>query len=87
MLDQEDNDGMALLPLHSKHVTDGAISRPKGFCALVVIFLLTLWYTFSAIVLLLNKYILSTLNGDPTVLGNTIFCTLVTNQWRRHDFF
>lgn len=35
-----------------------------------IIFLL-LWYFFSGCTLFLNKYILTYLNGNPTVLGKT----------------
>lgn len=31
---------------------------------------LILWYIFSGCTLFLNKYILSYMNGDPTILGN-----------------
>lgn len=37
---------------------------------------LVLWYFFSGCTLFLNKYILSYLKVDPTVLGNTIFFVL-----------
>lgn len=33
---------------------------------------LTLWYVFSGCTLFLNKYILSYMEGDPTILGNCI---------------
>ena len=60
---------MSLLPTHSKDVVDGAQDRPKGLMSVAGLTVLCLWYTFSGCTLFLNKYILSYLNGDPTVLG------------------
>lgn len=49
-----------------KRMEDGLYS-----CRAIVF--LVLWYLFSGCTLFLNKYILSYLNGDPTVLGKLIF--------------
>lgn len=40
-----------------------------GLHSFRAIVFLVLWYFFSGCTLFLNKYILSYLNGDPTVLG------------------
>jgi hypothetical protein len=41
----------------------------KGLWNLRAGLFLLLWYLFSACTLFLNKYILTTLRGDPTLLG------------------
>lgn len=41
----------------------------NGLHSFRAITFLVLWYFFSGCTLFLNKYILSYLNGDPTVLG------------------
>ena len=38
---------------------------------------LTLWYVFSGCTLFLNKYILSYMEGDPTILGKQLFFSLI----------
>lgn len=40
-----------------------------GLLNIRAFFFLILWYIFSAFTLFLNKYILTTLKGDPAVLG------------------
>jgi hypothetical protein len=40
-----------------------------GLCNLWALWYLALWYFFSGCTLFLNKYILSTLGGDATLLG------------------
>lgn len=42
---------------------------PKGLCNFRAFLFLILWYIFSGCTLFLNKYILSYMNGDPTILG------------------
>ncbi|KAF0314307.1 Solute carrier family 35 member E2B [Amphibalanus amphitrite] len=60
----------ASLPTHSKDLVDGSEDRaPKGLMSVGGLTVLCLWYMFSGCTLFLNKYILSYLNGDPTVLG------------------
>ncbi|XP_043225764.1 solute carrier family 35 member E2B-like [Amphibalanus amphitrite] len=60
----------ASLPTHSKDLVDGSEDRaPKGLMNVGGLTVLCLWYMFSGCTLFLNKYILSYLNGDPTVLG------------------
>lgn len=44
-------------------------SDSRGLCNFRAFFFLILWYIFSGCTLFLNKYILSYMNGDPTVLG------------------
>lgn len=44
-------------------------SDPKGLCNFRAFLFLVLWYIFSGCTLFLNKYILSYMNGDPTILG------------------
>lgn len=43
----------------------GGLANPRAFLFLI------LWYIFSGCTLFLNKYILSYMEGDPTILGNT----------------
>lgn len=48
--------------------TKGGLFNPRA------LLFLTLWYVFSGCTLFLNKYILSYMEGDPTILGKrTIF--------------
>ncbi|XP_064611294.1 solute carrier family 35 member E2B-like isoform X2 [Liolophura sinensis] len=47
----------------------GALFNVAAFAALII------WYLFSAGTLFLNKYILSFLGGDPTLLGTSQICT------------
>lgn len=54
----------------------------QGLCNIRAIVFLALWYLFSFSTLFLNKYILSYLKGDPTVLGTvqllmTAMCGLI----------
>lgn len=54
----------------------------QGLCNIRAIVFLALWYLFSFSTLFLNKYILSYLKGDPTVLGTvqllmTTMCGLI----------
>ena len=42
----------------------GGLANPRA------LLFLTLWYIFSGCTLFLNKYILSYMEGDPTILGN-----------------
>ncbi|XKL66539.1 hypothetical protein PGB90_009959 [Kerria lacca] len=44
-------------------------SDPKGLCNFKAFLFLILWYIFSGCTLFLNKYILTYMNGDPTILG------------------
>lgn len=44
-------------------------SRTSGLLNIRAITFLLLWYIFSGCTLFLNKYILTYLNGNPTVLG------------------
>lgn len=44
----------------------------NGLHSFRAITFLVLWYFFSGCSLFMNKYILSYLNGDPTVLGKSI---------------
>lgn len=50
--------------------TKGGLFNPRA------LFFLILWYLFSGCTLFLNKYILSYMEGDPTILGN-----------KKHDIF
>lgn len=48
--------------------TKGGLFNPRA------LLFLTLWYVFSGCTLFLNKYILSYMEGDPTILGKqTVF--------------
>lgn len=44
-------------------------AEPKGLLNIRAFLFLVLWYIFSGCTLFLNKYILSYMHGDPTVLG------------------
>lgn len=44
------------------------VSKPDEWSLRPLVFLV-LWYIFSGCTLFLNKYIMSTLHGDPTLLG------------------
>lgn len=46
--------------------TRGGLFNPRA------LWFLTLWYFFSGCTLFLNKYILSYMEGDPTILGKII---------------
>lgn len=50
-----------------------------GLLNIRAFFFLILWYIFSAFTLFLNKYILTTLKGDPAVLG-TFFNVVVQRK-------
>lgn len=43
--------------------TKGGLSNPRALLFLI------LWYVFSGCTLFLNKYILTYMEGDPTILG------------------
>jgi hypothetical protein len=43
--------------------TKGGLANPRALLFLI------LWYIFSGCTLFLNKYILSYMEGDPTILG------------------
>lgn len=45
-------------------------AQKTGLTNFRAIVFLILWYIFSGCTLFLNKYILTYLNGNPTVLGN-----------------
>lgn len=45
--------------------------KKKGLLNLRALTFLLLWYFFSGCTLFLNKHILTSLNGNPTVLGKT----------------
>lgn len=47
------------------------ISSKEGLFNVRAVFFLVLWYFFSGCTLFLNKYILSYMKGDPTILGMT----------------
>lgn len=53
----------------------GGLANPRALLFLI------LWYIFSGCTLFLNKYILSYMKGDPTILGNTFihFCSQFNN--------
>lgn len=72
-----DSEDLLISENHSKHhmelkkreelilTTDnkGGLSNPRA------LLFLTLWYVFSGCTLFLNKFILSYMKGDPTILG------------------
>ncbi|XP_064611452.1 solute carrier family 35 member E2A-like [Liolophura sinensis] len=57
------------LERQSSSARDDEGDHKQGLCNIRAIFFLILWYLFSACTLFLNKYILSTLKGEPTLLG------------------
>lgn len=50
--------------------TPVAGSKSIGLLNLRAVIFLLLWYIFSGCTLFLNKYILTYMNGNPTLLGN-----------------
>lgn len=44
-------------------------SKPLGLLNIRAVIFLLLWYIFSGCTLFLNKYILTYMNGNPTLLG------------------
>lgn len=46
-----------------------SVDSKSGLLSIRAIVFLLLWYLFSGCTLFLNKYILTYLNGNPTVLG------------------
>lgn len=77
-----DSDESSSAPLDSQHAdhpnrkreevivltsdTKGGLFNPRA------LLFLTLWYVFSGCTLFLNKYILSYMEGDPTILGKQL---------------
>ncbi|KAK0167090.1 hypothetical protein PV327_004533 [Microctonus hyperodae] len=66
--DNRINNNINCKPLHETNVllateSKGGLSHPRA------LLFLGLWYIFSGCTLFLNKYILSYMNGDPTILG------------------
>lgn len=53
----------------TKNTRSKSNETTKGLFNVRASFFLVLWYLFSGCTLFLNKYILSYMNGDPTVLG------------------
>lgn len=54
---------------HEKKPDGLRVNARQGLFNVRAFFFLILWYFFSGCTLFLNKYILSFMNGDPTVLG------------------
>lgn len=50
-----------------------SVGSKEGLFNVRAIFFLVLWYFFSGCTLFLNKYILSYMKGDPTILGMFVF--------------
>lgn len=48
-------------------------SKSHGLFNVRALIFLLLWYIFSGCTLFLNKYILTYMNGNPTVLGKDFF--------------
>ncbi|XP_049944589.1 solute carrier family 35 member E2A-like isoform X1 [Schistocerca serialis cubense] len=75
--DESGSDSPALLPHASPTASllpedtppPHGLRDPPGLLNARAMFFLVLWYFFSGCTLFLNKYILSYLQGDPTVLG------------------
>jgi hypothetical protein len=65
--------------------TDGddclSVSSKEGLLNVRAIFFLVLWYFFSGCTLFLNKYILSYMKGDPTILGTSLFFGTCHIMW------
>ena len=57
------------------HILPGGTDGYRAFTFLV------LWYIFSAFTLFLNKYILSTMKGDPMLLGKVVLFDVVVVCW------
>lgn len=54
-----------------KEIDPLTLHQKKGLLNVRAIVFLLLWYIFSGCTLFLNKYILTYLNGNPTVLGTS----------------
>ncbi|XP_067659277.1 solute carrier family 35 member E2A-like [Haliotis asinina] len=67
-LKQEEAD-MTKLSLRSRKISTSDDLEKQGLLNIRAFLFLVLWYFFSFCTLFLNKYILSTLKGDPTLLG------------------
>jgi len=63
------NDSVPLVVEEGAQLT-GQAKGSKDEWSLRPLLFLVLWYIFSGCTLFLNKYIMSTLHGDPTLLGN-----------------
>lgn len=64
---------------HSKEIEenvkkDTSETHKSGLTNFRAIVFLILWYIFSGCTLFLNKYILTYLNGNPTLLGKSMLC-------------
>ena len=64
-----DDDAKKLLEKKIHHIDDVLPNSKQGLLNVRALFFLVLWYFFSGCTLFLNKYILTYMNGDPTVLG------------------
>ena len=62
---------------HDKKRDEANDPYKGGMYNLMAIWWLLLWYFFSALTLFLNKYIISTLQGDPVLLGEIRFLFLL----------
>jgi len=56
-------------------------NESKGLCNIRAFLFLVLWYIFSGCTLFLNKYILSYMHGDPTILGELELHFIFGNVW------
>lgn len=65
-------------------LNNSLVAQPakRGLRNIRAIIFLLLWYFFSGCTLFLNKYILTSLNGNPTVLGLYFRC--MPNAYDRH---
>jgi len=63
-----------------------AVTTDAGLCNFWAVVWLTSWYIFSGFTLFLNKYILTYIDGDPTILGTmqmvaTLICGYISLRW------
>jgi len=68
-----DDDAKKLIEKKNHHIDEILPNNNKqGLLNVRALFFLVLWYFFSGCTLFLNKYILTYMNGDPTVLGKAV---------------
>lgn len=59
--------------------TSEKCANKEGLFNVRAFFFLILWYFFSGCTLFLNKYILSYMEADPTILGKSLFSFITGN--------
>lgn len=69
-VDSEEETRLRITPFSSpRNSTTPSKKELTGLNSPIAIFLMILWYMFSAFNLFMNKYVISYLNGEPALLG------------------